>query len=57
LGNYLTIFNYLKVDISRGTRKATSRLDKHYRAALEQKKNLKTKRAVQISIEGRKMSL
>ena len=45
------------VDISRSTRRETSRLEKHMRNAAERKKNSKQKRAVDISIEGRKMAL
>merc|ERR1712156_176907 len=45
------------VDISRSTKKEASRFDKHMRNALERKRNSKQKRAVDISIEGRKMAL
>lgn len=46
------------VDMSRGKRaKEPNRLDKHLRADRERKQRLKLKRAVDISIEGRKMSL
>ena len=45
------------VDISRTHRKEAGRLEKHMRAAQERKKNAKSKRAVDISIEGRKMAL
>eukprot|EP00096_Caligus_rogercresseyi_P011193 TRINITY_DN4330_c0_g1_i1.p1 TRINITY_DN4330_c0_g1~~TRINITY_DN4330_c0_g1_i1.p1 ORF type:complete len:529 (-),score=135.25 TRINITY_DN4330_c0_g1_i1:644-2230(-) len=45
------------VDISGGTRKQSSRLDKHMRAVQERKRKSKQKRAVEISIEGRKMGL
>ena len=45
------------VDISRSSRKEASRLDKHMRNAMERKRNSKQKRAVDISIEGRKMAL
>ena len=45
------------VDISRSTKRETTRLEKHMRAAMERKKNSKQKRAVDISIEGRKMNL
>lgn len=45
------------VDISRASKKETSRLDRHIRAAAERKKNSKTRRAIDISVEGRKMPL
>lgn len=45
------------VDISRGSKKEVSRLDRHIRAQQERKKNSKSRRAVDISIEGRKMAL
>ena len=45
------------VDISRSTKKEASRFDKHMRNAMERKRNSKQKRAVDISIEGRKMAL
>ena len=45
------------VDISRSSRREVSRLEKHMRSAAERKKNSKQKRAVDISIEGRKMAL
>ncbi|CAB4066228.1 SPN1 [Lepeophtheirus salmonis] len=45
------------VDISGSSRKQTSRLDKHMRAVQERKRKSKQKRAVEISIEGRKMGL
>jgi transcription factor SPN1 len=46
-----------QVDISRGKVKQTSRMDKHVRNMAERKKNAKTRRAVEISVEGRKMNL
>ena len=46
------------VDISRSTgKKEPSRLDKHLRNAQERKRNAKQKRAVDISVEGRRMAL
>ena len=45
------------VDISRSNKKEPTRLDKHLRKEAERKKNLKQRRAVDISIEGRKMAL
>jgi len=45
------------VDITRGSKKEVSRLDRHIRAQQERKKNSKSRRAVDISIEGRKMAL
>jgi len=45
------------VDISRSAKKEASRFDKHMRNAMERKRNSKQKRAVDISIEGRKMAL
>jgi len=46
-----------EVDISRGNRKQTTRLDKHMRNFAERKRQSKTQRAVTISVEGRKMNL
>ena len=43
-------------DISRTSKKQMSRLDKHMRNAQERKRFSKSKRAVEISIEGRKMA-
>jgi transcription factor SPN1 len=45
------------VDMSKESRKTTNRLDKHLRAAQERKKLARTRRAVDISVEGRKMAL
>ena len=45
------------VDISRSSRRETTRLEKHMRSAAERKKNSKQKRAVDISVEGRRMPL
>lgn len=45
------------VDISGKTHKEATRLEKHLRAAQDRKRNAKAKRAVEISIEGRKMAL
>ena len=45
------------IDITRSTRRETTRLEKHMRTAMEKKRNSKQKRAVDISIEGRKMAL
>ena len=45
------------VDISRSSKREASRLEKHIRNAAERNKNTKQKRAVDISIEGRKMAL
>ena len=47
------------VDMSRGKKqRSTTKLDKFIKVAVEQKRNgKKTKRAVDISIEGRKMAL
>ena len=44
-------------DISKGAKKSKTRLEKHLQAAQERKKLNKTRRAVEISIEGRKMAL
>ena len=48
-----------EVDMSRSSRKEAGRLDKYLKVASEKKKgsSQKTKRAVEISIEGRKMAL
>ena len=45
------------VDISRSNRHEPSRLDKYMRKDVERKRNAKQRRAVDISIEGRKMAL
>lgn len=45
------------VDISRVPKKEKTRLEKQMIAAAEKKRNSKTKRAIEISIEGRKMAL
>ena len=44
-------------DMSRGRIKEVTRLEKQMRKAVERKKDSKTKRAVHVSIEGRKMAL
>ena len=45
------------VDMSRSRKREAGRLDKYVKVASEKKKGGKTKRAVEISIEGRKMAL
>ena len=45
------------VDISQSKKKEVTRLERHFRAAAERKKNAKDRRAVTMSLEGTKMPL
>jgi transcription factor SPN1 len=46
-----------QVDITNVTKKQQTRIERHMRKEMERKKHSKAKRAIEISIEGRKMSL
>lgn len=46
-----------QADISKSRKREMTRLEKHMRNAQDKKRNAKTRRAVDISIEGRKMNL